>query len=73
MKFVGTWWNDKNIEIYMVEGKRIALNGWNGETYEDCFEVSEDLHEILVEGIRLKPIYKAIAEDELEIVDYEIL
>lgn len=73
MRFLGTWWNNKSIEIYMIEGKRIALNGWNGENYEDCFEVSEDLYEILAEGIRVTPIYKAVAEDEFKIVGYEIL
>lgn len=74
MKKLGTWWNDHNIEIYEIEGKRLALYGWNGEEYTECWEVSEDLMDVISkEDIRVKPIYKEVAEDEFEIIDYEII
>jgi hypothetical protein len=73
MEYLGRFWNDKNIEIYEIEGRKIALAGWNGETYEDCFEVKENMIDTVRGIIRVKPIYKEIAEDEFEIVDYEII
>lgn len=71
MKNLGKWWNDKNIEIYEIEGRKIALNGWNGEVYNECFEVSEDLHEILEKNLKVKPIYEQVDEDDFKIIDYE--
>ena len=74
MKKLGTWWNDHNIEIYEIEGKRLALYGWNGEEYTECWEVSEDLIDVISkEDITVKPIYKEVSEDEFEIIDYEII
>lgn len=74
MKKLGTWWNDHNIEIYEIEGKRLALYGWNGEEYTECWEVSEDLMDVISkEDITVKPIYKEVSEDEFEIIDYEII
>lgn len=74
MKKLGTWWNDHNIEIYEIEGKRLALYGWNGEEYTECWEVSEDLMDVISkEDITVKPIYKEISEDEFEIIDYKII
>ena len=71
MKKLGNWWNDKNIEIYEIEGRKIALYGWNGEVYNECFEVSEDLHEILEKNLKVKPIYKQVGEDDFKVIDYE--
>lgn len=73
MKKLGNWWNNKEIEIYEIEGKRIVLNKWNGEIYYDCFEVAENLIDIIANHIEVKPIYKEIAEDEFKIVDYQIM
>lgn len=36
---VGSWWNDRDIDIVEIDGGRYALNGWNGEKYTDCFKV----------------------------------
>lgn len=74
MKKLGNWWNNKILEIYEIEGKRIVLNKWNGEIYYDCFEVAENLIDIVSEkNFEIRPIYKEIAEDEFEIVDYKII
>lgn len=71
MKKLGNLWNDKNIEIYEIEGRKIALYGWNGEVYNECFEVSEDLHEILEKNLKVKPIYEQADEDDFKTIDYE--
>lgn len=73
MKKIGNWWNDKEIEIYEIEGRRIALNKWNGEIYYDCFEVTENLIDIIADNIEVKPIYKEISEDNFEIIDFKII
>lgn len=31
IKNLGKWWNDENIDVVEIEGKAIALCGWNGE------------------------------------------
>lgn len=78
MNKIGNWWNDKSIEIYNINGRNIALYGWNGEKYMDCFEVTEDLFDIIKENIVVKPIYNkpihnSAYQDEYKIVDYEII
>ena len=74
--FLGYWWNNRDIEIWKIGNKNIALNGWNGEIYYDCFEVSDDLLDVVSdEKIEVRPIYKDIDSigDDFEIVDYEII
>jgi len=72
-KNVGTWWNDKEIELVEIDGKVYALNGWNGEKYLDSWEVAKnDYTDIINDGIAIKPEYKEIEEDEFEIVGYTI-
>ena len=77
MKTLGTWWNDKNIEIVEIEGRPIALYGWNGETYLNCWEVKEMINgtgfDIKEDGLRVRPLYKQIDEDEFKVVGYELL
>lgn len=41
MKTLGTWTGSRDIEIVEVEGRPIALSGWNGEQYLQCWEVDE--------------------------------
>ena len=33
---------DSGLEIIELDGTYIALSGWNGESYTDCFEVDEN-------------------------------
>lgn len=74
VKVLGIWWNDKTIEVVEIEGKAVALDGWNGEAYVDCFEVTdqhgEAFFEIVKEGFEVKPIYEEV-EGDFEIVGYE--
>lgn len=77
MKVLGTLWNDKEIEIVEIEGRPIALYGWNGETYLNCWEVKEMINgtgfDIKEDGLRVRPLYKQIDEDDFEVVGYELL
>lgn len=36
---VGNWWIN-NIEVVEIDDKLIALDGWNGEIYTNCFRVN---------------------------------
>jgi hypothetical protein len=73
-KRVGTWWNDRNIELVEFDGKVYALNKWDGEEWTDCWEcVGNDYMEVGETGIRIRPVYEEVAEDEFEVVKYERL
>lgn len=75
MKKIGYWMNTMNspaIEMMEIDGTVYALNGWNGETYEDCWECL-DAYTAGKDGIRIRPICIEVDDDEWEIVDYEVL
>ena len=73
MKEAGYWWNDKSIELVEIDGSVYALYGWNGEEYGNCWKCTgEFLTEASREEYTLKPVYKEVAEDEWEIVNYEV-
>ena len=73
MKEAGYWWNDKSIELVEIDGSVYALYGWNGEEYGNCWKCTgEFLTEASKEEYTLKPVYKEVAEDEWEIVNYEV-
>lgn len=76
MRRLGTWWNNDDIEVYQIEGRPIALYGWNGEEYLDCFEVAEEIggrwFKLLQGGLSVCPIYEQRGDD-FEIVGYELL
>lgn len=63
-----------NIEIIELNGKRYAMNGWNGEKYFDCYEVDECGYAIDPKAapIEMRPEYKEVGEDEFEITGYTI-
>lgn len=73
---LGTWWNNDDIKIYEIEGRPIALYGWNGEHYMDCFEVADEINgrwfESVRGGIEVCPIYEERSGD-YEIIGYEII
>lgn len=74
MEKIGNYWNDKDLEIYEIEGKRIVLNKFDGEKYYDCFELAENLIDILSEDrFEVEPIYKEIKKDEFKVIDYKII
>ena len=65
MQYLGKFWNDKNLEVYEIEGKNILLNKWNGEEYYECFELDKELIKIIDKGITAIPVY-----DNDKIIDY---
>ena len=75
IKLMGKWWNDKNLEIYNIEGENYVLNGWNGESYLECFKVAENLIDVLEGGreYTVVPKYEEIGEDNFQIVGYSII
>ena len=76
MKYLGRFWNSNEIEVYEIEGRKIALDGWNGEKYYDCFELSDNLVDVISgdKKIVVEPIYEMVDEEteSFEITDYEI-
>ena len=73
MKYLGRFWNDRDIEIYNINGRNIALHGWNGEKYLNCYELSSNLIDIIKENIEVIPEYEEIDEDNYKIVNYKII
>lgn len=66
MKNVGTWWNDKNIDLVEIDGRIFALYGWNGSKYCNCWEcVGLDAGD---ERYILTPQY----DDEFNVVNYDV-
>lgn len=77
MNRLGYWWSAPDIEIHEIEGRFIALEGWNGEIYLNCWEVEEMVGDegfgIRADGIIVRPIYQQCNEGDFEIEGYEIL
>lgn len=65
MKRLGKWWNSNSVEIVeMEDGRHIALDGWNGEQYTDCWQVGgENDMDIVKDGMTFKPVYRFQAEE----------
>ena len=68
------WWTGDNIEIVEIEGKLYALYGWNGETYNHCWECA-DRYTVIDEKTEytIRPIYEENADGDFDIVGYEIV
>lgn len=66
---------DINTEIIEIDGKNIVINfsNWNGDNYFNCFEVAENLIDIIKRNIEVKPIYKQVNDEDFELTDYEIV
>jgi hypothetical protein len=52
---VGTWWDDSSIDLVRIGAETYALNGWNGEIWNDCWRT--DGTAVLESGIRICPKY----------------
>ena len=65
---------DTDIQIVEIDGKRYALNGWNGLKYYDAYEVYDIGYAVNYKApkIIITPIQKQVAEDEWEIIGYGI-
>lgn len=70
-------WFTGDIEVVEIEGRFIALDGWNGEEYLDCWEVEEIVRDtaygVKVDGLKVKPIYEEIEQDNFELTGYEFV
>ena len=74
-EYVGTWWNDKYIDVIKKNGRVYALNGWNGESYTESWEgIGENHLTASDKKYLITPIYEANDSDEEDfiVVDYEI-
>lgn len=72
MKILGKY---NGLEVVDVEGTAVALDGWNGEIYTKCFEVSDRTEGglYLEDGDYTRPVRPTYEQDgdDWEIVDYE--
>ena len=69
-KFLGYWWNGRDLEIWKVGNKNVVLNGWNGEIYGAFFEVDNELLNVVSkEDFEVRPVYN----ENFDVVDYEII
>ena len=66
---------DINTEIIKINNRNIVINfnNWNGEKYFNCFEVAENLIDIIKKNIEVKPIYKQVSDEDFELIGYEII
>jgi len=76
MKTNNNWWADKTIRTIEIDDIEYALNGWNGERYNDCWAF--DGTEITGEGIVIEPIYNFEGDEDTnpdfgQIINYKIV
>ena len=75
-KHLGYWFAGDNIEVVEIDGRAIALNGWNGEKFTDCWECLPEegtsYRAILdVRTLEVRPVYEEDEDGNFEIVGYE--
>lgn len=73
MEYVGRYWNDKEKEIYNIEGRNIVLNKWDGMKYYKCFELDEKHEEIINCNIVAIPLYQPLENGDFKIIDYKLI
>lgn len=65
MEYLGIWNNDDRADLYELnDGRKIAVSGWNGETWAECWEVFADGS--VGESFGAKPVYR-FEEDGIDI------
>lgn len=77
MKELGYWWSDESIEVVEIDGKAIALYGWNGEEYCRCWECKTNHGNVFFDAVEghkwcVRPIYEEDADGDFEIVGYKL-
>lgn len=72
VKHLGKWWSDSTIDIVEIEGKAIALYGWNGEVYMECWEVFDIKQNIGFESGKETYIAKPIYDSDCNIIEYTL-
>jgi hypothetical protein len=71
---IGKWWNDRNIALARIGSDVYALNGWNGERYNDCWKCTGDHYMVASkEKYSIEPIYKRNGDDDYEIESYRLI
>lgn len=82
MKKMGNLQNFKNIEVYQIGKYAYALNGWNGEQYNDCWRVNNKTFQPVEKYKKITYIIKPIEELEeldregsyqVKLIDFEII
>lgn len=72
-KSVGRWWADSSIELIKIDGDVYALDGWNGEKFNNSWKCTgENLMNASREEYSITPIYDFTNEDDPEIIAYEV-
>lgn len=66
---IGHLKNYDTIELFKKDGIVYACSAWNGEQYNDCWNLEDETDKT---KYIVKPIYKETSEDEFDIVDIEI-
>lgn len=66
---------DINTEIVEINNRNIVidLKNFDGDNYFNCFEVAENLIDIIKKNIEVKPIYKQVSDEDFELTGYEIV
>lgn len=66
---------DINTEIVKINNRNIVIDfkNFDGNKYFNCFEVAENLIDILEKNIEVKPIYKQVSDEDFELVKFEII
>lgn len=63
-------WNNKSILVVKIGERWFALNGWNGEYYEECWETDENTF-ALDDGNEYEIAEKL--DENFEIIGYELV
>ena len=60
--------------VELANGKRYALDAWNGERFYGAYEVDKCGVAVNPQApaLAIAPVYKQVGDDEFEIFDYEI-
>ncbi|MBP1971563.1 hypothetical protein J2Z83_003714 [Virgibacillus natechei] len=70
-KNVGTWWNDKDIDLVEIDGTVYALHGWNGEKFNNCWICTGEYNMVASEEeFEIEPIYSD--DEDMDIIGYEV-
>lgn len=59
---VALWWTGDNIEIYEIDGELVALYGWNGEQWTDCWRCTDRYTAADDERLTVRPTYRGQVE-----------
>ena len=59
---VALWWTGDDIEIYEIDGELVALYGWNGEQWTDCWRCTDRYTAADDERLTVRPTYRGQVE-----------